>query len=228
VTAGLVRVPRAWGADGAAMAAAAGMDIGLGAGETVAEDSLRAQSDAIAERLPERPVVLGGCCCAHVGAAVGLARRHGRIAAVWLDAHGDLNTPETSPSGNLWGMPFRIILDAGNVAVEDAALLGARNLDQPEQQYIDRVGLVVASGQLAEVLDGVSGAYVAFDADVLDPAQIDCFMPEPDGVRLDDALELVRSVAATVPLVGLGLTGLVASDANPERIDRIMRAAGLV
>jgi arginase len=210
------------------MTEAAGMDIGLGEGITVVEDSLRAQSDAISDRLSERPVVLGGCCCAHIGAAAGLARRHGRIAVVWLDSHGDLNTPETSPSGNLWGMPFRILLDAGDVAVEDAALLGARNLDPPEQQYIDKVGLAVTSGQLARVLDGVSAAYVAFDADVLDPAEIDCFMPEPDGVRLDDALELVRSVAATVPLAGLGLTGLVRSDANPERIDRILRAAGLV
>jgi len=224
----LVRVPRAWGDGGAAMCDAAGMDVGLGAGETVAEDSLRAQTDALAERLGERPVVLGGCCCAHIGAVAGLARRHGRVAVVWLDAHGDLNTPESSPSGNLWGMPFRIILDAGDAAVEDCALLGARSLDLPEQQFIDRVGLARSGDRLVSVLDGVAGAYIAFDVDVLDPSEIDCFMPEPDGVRLDDALDLVRSVAATVPLLGLGISGLVRSDANPERIDRMLRAAGLV
>ena len=41
-----------------------------------------------------RPLVLGGCCCAHVGAIRGLAARAGRLAVVWFDAHGDLNTPE--------------------------------------------------------------------------------------------------------------------------------------
>ncbi len=48
---------------------------------------------------------------------------------VWIDAHGDLDTPASSPSGNEWGMPLRLLLDAGTVAAADAALVGARNLD---------------------------------------------------------------------------------------------------
>ena len=52
---------------------------------------------------------------------------------VWLDAHGDLNTPETSPSGNLWGMPLRMAIDEGSVLAADVALVGARDLDPPEQ-----------------------------------------------------------------------------------------------
>ena len=63
-----------------------------------------------------RPLILGGCCCAHVGAVRELARRHRRIGVIWIDAHGDLNTPETSPSGNAWGMPLRMLIDAGDVA----------------------------------------------------------------------------------------------------------------
>ena len=69
----------------------------------------------LASELPERPLVLGGCCCSHVGAVEGLATRHDRLAVVWIDAHGDLNTPETSPSGNEWGMPLRMIVDGGAV-----------------------------------------------------------------------------------------------------------------
>ena len=99
----------------------------------VERETLEEQTDAVAEALAERPIVVGGCCCAHVGAARGLARRVERLAVVWIDSHGDLNTPETSPSGNLWGMPFRMILDSGVVAPEDAALVGARNLDPPER-----------------------------------------------------------------------------------------------
>ena len=58
-------------------------------------------------------LTLGGCCCAHVGAVEGLATRYDRLGVVWFDAHGDLNTPETSPSGNVWGMPLRRLLDSG-------------------------------------------------------------------------------------------------------------------
>ena len=75
----------------------------------------RRRSPRSARELPERPLVLGGCCCAHVGAVRELARRHGRVGVVWLDAHGDLNTPESSPSGNAWGMPLRMLIDAGDV-----------------------------------------------------------------------------------------------------------------
>ena len=84
-------------------------------------------------RCRQRPVVVGGCCCTP-RRSCARARPHGSSASrvVWIDAHGDLNTPETSPSGNEWGMPFRMILDSGGVAPEDAALVGARNLDPPE------------------------------------------------------------------------------------------------
>src|SRR3954462_10164517 len=128
-------------------------------------DDLDHQHEAVAAALPDWPVVLGGCCCSHVGPVRGLARRHGRIAVVWFDAHGDLNTPESSPSGNEWGMPFRMILDDGHVRVEDSCLIGARSLDPPEQEFILTRGLATELG----TLEGVAGAYIAFDCDVLDP-----------------------------------------------------------
>ena len=88
-----------------------------------------------------RPLVLGGCCCSHVGAVEGLAARHGRVAVLWLDAHGDLNTPETSPSGNEWGMPLRMLIDRGTIAAPDVVLWGARNLDPPEEEFIAAAGI---------------------------------------------------------------------------------------
>ena len=223
----LVRVPRAWGHGGEAMCEAAMMPLPLGESITVAEDSLAAQTTAIAVALPDRPVVLGGCCCTHIGAVAGLAQRHGRIGVVWLDAHGDLNTPHSSPSGNEWGMPFRIILDDGHAAVGDCVLIGARSLDPPEEAFIAESALAHSIDDLERVLGGVDGAYVAFDCDVLDPDQIECFMPEPGGISLDEGVAIVRGVHDRVPILGLGLTGLVSSAENVSRLMRLCDAAGL-
>jgi len=224
-SAGLVRVPRAWGEGGEAMCEAAMMDIGVPESATVALSTLDEQVAAVAAALPDVPIVLGGCCCAHIGAAAGLSDRHGRISVIWLDAHGDLNTPESSPSGNEWGMPFRRILDDGHAAVEDCVLLGARQLDPPEADFIADAGLATSSSMVASVVSGTAGAYVAFDSDVVDQADIDCFMPEPGGPALEECIRMVQAVSALTPVLGLGLTGLVASEANPGRLRRIIDAA---
>src|SRR5207249_11837624 len=70
--AGLVRVPRAWGKGGEAMAEAASLPLPYPEAVVVAEDSLGELTVALPSELPERPIVLGGCCCAHVGAVEGL------------------------------------------------------------------------------------------------------------------------------------------------------------
>ena len=114
--------------------------------------------------------MLGGCCCSHIGAVEGLAARHDRLGVIWFDAHGDLNTPETSPSGNEWGMPLRMIIDGG--AVDRAAtspLVGARNLDPPEVEYIAAAGI---HDDLQAVLDRVDCVYVALDCDVFEPSEL--------------------------------------------------------
>jgi hypothetical protein len=166
--AALVRVPRAWGSDGEAMAEAAFLPLPYPEAGVVEEETLTEQNLALAASLPERPLVLGGCCCAHVGAVEGLGTRYDRLAVVWFDAHGDLNTPETSPSGNLWGMPLRMLLDSGTVAPADTLLVGARSLDPAEKEFIAATGLRCAREELADALDGVDAVYVALDCDVLD------------------------------------------------------------
>jgi arginase len=206
---------------------AAGMDVGLVEHAVVAEASLRAQTSAVRAVLPERPVVLGGCCCSHIGAVAGLADRGLRPAVAWIDAHGDLNTAETSPSGNAWGMPFRMLLDDGHARVEDSVLIGARSLDRGETAFIAASGLAESADRLPAVLDGTDGAYIAFDCDVLDPGEIDCFMPEPDGMAFADAVALLERIVRAAPVLGMGLTGLVASDRNPARLRQLIAAAGL-
>src|SRR5947209_7232544 len=166
--AGLVRVPQAWGDGGEAMAEAAWLELPYPETSVVEAESLEEQSLALAADLPERPLVLGGCCCSHIGAVEGLAARQGRISLVWFDAHGDLNTPESSPSGNAWGMPLRMLLDSGAVEAEDTVLVGARELDPPEEELLSRSTIRRGAAQIEAALENTDCVYVAWDADVAD------------------------------------------------------------
>jgi arginase len=205
------------------MASAAGLPLPFPEVASIEEESLAEQNLALAAALPVRPLVLGGCCCAHTGAIAGLAAGR-RLAVVWLDAHGDLNTPETSPSGNAWGMPLREAIDGGWVDPADVALVGARNLDPPELDYMQTAGI---DDDVSRALAGADAVYIALDCDVLDPAAIACFMPEPGGPSVADVEEILRRVAASgVPVAGLGLTGL-RPDADVGALARLAAAAGL-
>jgi arginase len=140
------------------------------------------------------PVVLGGDHSVALGTLGGLARVRGPGGVLWIDAHSDINTPETSPSGNVHGMPLAAALgladewfasDAWPLPAVDArrvALLGVRSLDDGERgllreagvrvftmSEIDRVGVERA---MSEALDRVSGGgfvHVSLDMDALDP-----------------------------------------------------------
>ncbi|MBA2614727.1 MAG: arginase family protein [Actinobacteria bacterium] len=226
--AGLVRVPAAWGDGGESMMEAARLPLPYPDVAVIEEPTLVEQSLALAAGLPERPLVLGGCCCSHVGAVEGLAARHGRLSLVWLDAHGDLNTPETSPSGNEWGMPLRMLIDSGTVTAEDVVLVGARSLDAPEEEFIVRAGVHTGVEGIEAALEGTEAVYVALDVDVLRPGgDVEPFMPEPGGPTSEEIAVVLERVAASKPLVGAGLTGLAGAPGNAESVQRFTRALGL-
>ncbi len=225
--AAMVRVPRAWGDGGQAMEQAAHLPFDYPEAAVVFEDSLADQTLALAAELPERPLVVGGCCSSHVGALEGLAASHDEIAVLWLDAHGDLNTPESSPSGNVWGMPLRMVLDSGTVRAQNVALVGARNLDPPEVEFIAEAGIHTGADALERALEGCSYVYVALDVDSLDPSEITCFMPEPDGLTLDEVEQLFAGLRERSTVIGAGLSGMAPDPANVERLQRLTRALGL-
>jgi arginase len=183
----------------------------------------------------ERLLILGGDCCAHSGAMAGLRRAEPdrRLAIAWFDAHGDCNTPETTPSGNIWGMPFAMLLGRGAmdlVAACDgptaeprhAALLGGQVLDEPESRWLSAspvahfgagmlrspAGMAALRGWADAVAMEVDGLYIAIDHDVLDADEADwaVTMPETGGVPADVAVEAVRILAGAVPVAGYGAT----------------------
>lgn len=215
---GLVRIPTAWGTGGETMADAAKMELPWPEAAVVEEATLEDEIARVAHDLPARPFLLGGSCCGHVGAIRELARRHGRIGVVWLDSHGDLNTSESSPTGNAWGMPFRMAIDAGDVDPQDVILLGARNLDPPEVEFIAEAGIRQELGPLPDRI------YVALDLDVIEPGGLDVFMPEPAGPTFD---ELERLLAGLPTPIGAGFTGGLRTERNEALLPRLAAALDL-
>jgi arginase len=229
--AGMVRVPRAWGHthdQGVGMVQGA-VELALPYPEAsvVAEATLADQVLVLATELPERPLIMGGCCCSHIGAVEGLATRYERLAVVWVDAHGDLNTPETSPSGDEWGMPLRMIIDGGAVDPQDVALIGARDLDPGERAFIDASGLHTGKHAVERALSGADAVYVAIDGDGLDPAEVASWMPVPGGLSVDETVEQLRWIAVNATVAGAGLSGFLADPANLEPATRLCSAVGL-
>ena len=144
-----------------------------------------------------------------------------------MDAHGDLNTPETSPSGNEWGMPLRMLLDSGAVDAQDVALVGARDLDPPEREFIHASGVHTGKHAIERALSDADGVYVAIDADGLDEAEVGSFMPVQGGISVAEAEKLLSGIGRNATVVGAGLTGLLPEPRNVEPAVRLCAALGL-
>jgi arginase len=149
------------------------------------------------------------------------------VSLIWFDAHGDLNTVESSPSGNLWATPLRMLIDSGAVDADDVALVGARNLDPPEEEFIRTSGVRVGEEGVAGALSGPGCTYVAFDVDVLDPSEAVMFMPEPDGLIVAEAARILEGISARTKVLGAGFSGASFEPRNVEPLSRLASALGL-
>jgi len=138
------------------------------------------------------PLVLGGDHSMAMGTLAGLARAGKRPGVIWIDAHGDINTPETTPSGNVHGMPFAVALGLagepfpadlrGTTSGERGVLLGLRDVDPGERDNIkkagvtaltmsdiDRLGMGPAMEKAIAVAGKGDGIHLSLDMDALDP-----------------------------------------------------------
>jgi arginase len=123
-------------------------------------------------------------------------------------------------------MPLRMLLDSGAVAPADVALVGARNLDPPEEEFIAAAGLGMGPQACDAALDGTAGMYVAVDFDALAEDDVAAFMPEPGGLALVEVELLLGSLPKKAPVLGVGFTGLLHEQRNLEPISRLTRALG--
>jgi arginase len=176
---------------------------------------------------PERIFTVGGGCDAGILPLSYLNKTlDGRLTVIWLDAHGDLNLPQTSPSGYFYGMPARTLLGEGEPEIlkllygalrpEQMIMAGLRDLDAEEIEFIKKkqITLFEVSGLelgLESLLKSVSDRvnnyiYIHLDLDVLDPGQFPhVALPSPGGLKRSTLERLITSLNDQFYLAGLGI-----------------------
>ncbi|MEJ3404590.1 arginase family protein [Rathayibacter sp. YIM 133350] len=218
------------------------VDVPVGAGESLDtgvrrySSVLHIKQNLLAELsgVDGTALTIGGDCAVSLGAIEHSLAAHPDAAVLWFDAHPDLNTPESSPSGAFNGMVLRTLMGEGaeglvppagqRVSSERLVLAGIRDVDPAEAEVIaersipcldvDRLGDADA---LLEALaaTGASEVYVHVDLDVLDPAVIEGLdYPLPFGLTVEALTSLIAAVRARFTLVGATIAGF--SPATPE------------
>ena len=180
------------------------------------------------------PLVLGGDHSIAVGSLSGVAAHYRKekksIGCIWLDAHSDMNTPETSPSGNVHGMPLSSVLGYGveeldnlfgfkpKIEPQNVVLVGVRDLDTPEKKFIKKLGVKaftmreidergmreVMSDALKYAMDDTDGVAVSLDMDFVDPADAPGVgTPVRGGVTYREAHLAMEMIADSETMVSL-------------------------
>ncbi|HKA01950.1 MAG TPA: arginase [Candidatus Solibacter sp.] len=197
------------------------------------------------------PIVLGGDHSVAVGTVSGVSRhfrtRGQAIGLIWLDAHADMNTPETSPSGNIHGMPLACILGMGPAELSDlrgyrpkidprrAVIVGLRDVDQLEKPHvrdsgiraftmrdIDERGLRAVMEEAIRIASGGSGFHLSLDMDFVDPADAPGVgTPVRGGATYREAHLALEMICDSRSMVSMEIV-----EVNPV-IDERNRTAGL-
>jgi len=214
--------------DGHTVSVAEG-DLDLGSGDRLARigrnDAILAGAVAQAHRAGNLPLILGGDCLVSIGVVAGLRRALAEdFGILWFDAHGDFNTPDTTLSGYLGGMPLACCCGRGLEQLREAAglaqpvneahvvMLGVRDLDPPEKALLDTTPVrVFAPAQVPGFTGDARPTYLHFDIDALDPAHAPGVnYPAPHG--LDPATAIAAARKARPHLAAFSLTAV-----DPER-----------
>ncbi|WP_229706642.1 arginase family protein [Micromonospora sonchi] len=167
-------------------------------------------------------LTIGGDCGVDVAPVESALAQHGdRLAVVWFDAHADLNTPASSPSGAFHGMVLRTLLGAGppelapvrTLRPEQVVLAGVRALDPDERRFLAEQsirhvppsGFADPTALTDEVAaTGANAVYLHIDLDVLDPDEFDAVgTPEPGGLTRHQLVDSVRALAARFAIAGV-------------------------
>lgn len=198
---------------------------------------------------PDWALTIGGDCAVSLAAVEHAVKRHpDDLALVWLDAHPDLHTPETSPSGGFTGMVLRAITGEGipeltlpagtGVPVERVVIAGARDIDPAEAEFIEARNIAIVSSDDLDTPDALVAAvrgtavghiYIHIDLDVLDPAvlagQADLV---PFGVSVAALTSAITALKAEFSIAGATIAGFSPSSAEAASDDlpSILRIIG--
>jgi len=174
------------------------------------------------------PLVLGGDHSIAMGTLAGVAKHFKNVGVIWYDAHADMNTPETSPTGNIHGMPLAASMGLGHSALtriggygakvkpENIVLIGARDIDAGEQQLIKEKNIKVYTPDevkelgmdevikqtLAYLSERCDGIHLSFDLDGIDPTEVPGVgTPVVDGISYSESVRAVQLLGISNKLV---------------------------
>jgi arginase len=216
----------------------AGDALGTGVHRYSAVRRVRERTAAALGSARGTPIAVGGDCGIALAPVAAAAAAHpGELAVLWLDAHPDLNTPETSPSGAFNGMVLRAIAGDGadglaagpdaRVHPSKLVLGGIRAIDDGEQEFIDAHGVTVLTVEdlsdptmVVAALEetGARRVFIHVDLDVLDPSALaGLSYPMPFGVGPTELVALLKTVVERFPLAGASIAGF--APASPDAAD---------
>ncbi|MQA02855.1 MAG: hypothetical protein GEV07_09085 [Streptosporangiales bacterium] len=189
----------------------------------------------------ENAVVWTGDCAVSLAVVAGLQRRGIDPAVVWIDAHADFNTPQTTVTGYLGGMPLAMLTQRGEVdlamhigmrAIPDdrVILAGPRDVDDAEQELLDISKLHrMRLDELAPQILPSGSVYLHVDLDILDPKELPGMrFATPGGASLDELAAAIESVTSSTRVVAVSFTFTLGEEQDPERTkavsDRLLDA----
>ena len=186
------------------------------------------------------PVLLSGDCSIALTTLPTALRWRPEAKVLWLDAHGDYNTPATTPSGFLGGMCLAGACGeweaglGGTIPAEKVVLAGVRDLDAEERVLLERSEATVIGASVIETLVAVKNAldgapvYLHLDLDVLDTEAFPAQFPAPEGLRPEKLYDLLEAVAEDCEVVGVEVTAFEAPDSEAERLEAASVAVGVL
>ncbi len=168
----------------------------------------------------ERPVSIAGDCCATIAVMAGIQRANIDVTFIWIDAHGDFNTPETSPSGFLGGMPLAMITGSGDMTLcqsvdlqpvndEKIILTDARDLDPGEAELVKASKLHHVKNVMSLTTMSIPKGplYVHFDTDIISCEDAPAFnYPVPGGPSATEVTAIMKHLGQTGQVVAASMS----------------------
>lgn len=185
--------------------------------------------ELIKKEQPEKIFTIGGDCGIELIPVSYLNKRYENLGLIWFDAHADANTPESSNSKNFHGMPLRQLCGEGDKALgklcfstiqpNQILYAGLRDIDEPEKRWIKKQDIFhSAKAEIAPFLErlksqNIQNLYIHFDVDALNSEEYgNALLPIHDGLKITQAVKLIKILEKEFKVVGTSLTEVTASN----------------